>query len=502
MNQKNNKTAQNTESETPETNVADIKQKALIGAFSYFLRTLLLQGIGFASIIILSKYFSPVDFGIYGIVVQIIGILIFFSDVGLAATLIQKKEQPTVKDFQTAFTVQFALSVMIVCLTLILGRIPIITEKLGSSGLLVLYALGLSFPLATLKTIPSVILERKLNFSRVVVPQIFEQIVFHGILITLAVTGSGVEAYAYAVLLRSIVGAIVMWYLQPWQIGFYFNWQVFRAQLNFGAKFQINDFLARIKDQLFYLTLGFFLPTAQFGYIQWARTWSMYPYNLTVQNVMAVTFPSFSRLQDHPKVLARAIEKSLFFITLIIFPILVGMSLFIIPLLKIVPDYAKWLPASTSLIFFSLSIAWAAISTPLTNTLNALGKINLTLKLMLLWTGLTWIVTPIGVMLYGFNGVAIAAFVISFSSYLSVWYVQKIIPFAFAENIWRQVLASAAMTVVGLAGFSIWQQNYLSLFTGMAFSAATYLIFMLIFGKTKLMNELASFRFLNRKGAV
>lgn len=501
MSPANNK--QLTTSSSDSTQAVDaIKHKALTGAFSYFLRTLFLQGIGFVSIVILSKYFSPADFGIYGIVVQIIGILIFFSDVGLAATLIQKKQEPTTKDFRTAFTVQLVLSLIIVLVTVILGYIPGITNKLGVQGLLVLYALGLSFPLATLKTIPSVILERKLDFSKVVVPQIFEQIVFHAVLIVLAIKGLGVEAYAYAVIARSVIGVLVMWYLQPWSIGISFDWQVFKSQLNFGAKFQFNDFLARVKDQLFYLTLGFFLPTDQFGYIQWAKNWSMYPYNLTVQNVMAITFPSFSRLQDHPKVLARAIEKSLFFITLVIFPILVGMSLFISPLLKLFPVYAKWQPAVASLIFFSLSIIWGAISTPLTNTLNALGKINLTLKLMLLWTGLTWIVTPIAIMLYGFNGVAISAFLISFSSYLSVWYVQKSVKFAFFDNVWRQTLASVAMSFIGVVGLNLWQSSLGYLVLGMILSGGAYLGFLLLVGKDKLFIELASLKLLKRKSSL
>lgn len=499
MNQNNRPTRQHNDT---ISEVSEIKKRAMTGAVSYFLRTLFLQGIGFVSIIVLSKYFSPTDFGIYGIVVQIIGILIFFSDVGLAATLIQKKEEPSTKDYRTAFTVQLILSAIIVFLTLIIGQLPLVVDRIGSSGLLVLYALGISFPLATLKTIPSVILERRLDFSKLVIPQIFEQIVFHGVLIALAISGMGVEAYAYAILLRSVIGVLVMWYLQSWQIGLYFNWQIFKKQLDFGAKFQINDLLARIKDQLFYLVLGFFLPTNQFGYIQWAKSWSMYPYNLTVQNVMAITFPSFSRLQDHPKVLARAIEKSLFFITLAIFPIITGMSLFIIPLVSVLPDFAKWLPATTSLIFFSLSIAWSAISTPLTNTLNALGKINLTLKLMLLWTSLTWLITPIAVMIYGFNGVAISALIISFTSYLSVYYVQKFIPFAFLENVWRQVLACIAMSAVALIGFTLWQENLISLLIGMAVSGLTYFTFMMIFGKNKLFAELASLKLFNNKGFI
>jgi O-antigen/teichoic acid export membrane protein len=482
------------ESESAEF-VEEIKKKAISGAFSYFLRTLFLQAIGFASIIILSKYFSPEDFGIYGIIVQIIGILIFFSDVGLAASLIQKKAEPEVNEYRTAFTVQFVLSVFIFASTILLGQNSAVVAKLGSSGIMVLYALGLSFPLATLKTIPSVILERKLNFSKVVLPQIFEQLAFHGILIFLALKGAGVEAYAYAVLVRSVIGVIIMWIIQPWSVGLHFEWKILKSQLNFGAKFQINDLLARVKDQLFYLVIGIFLPTAQFGYIQWAKNWSMYPYNLTVQNVMAITFPSFSRLQEHPLVLKKAIEKSLFFITLVIFPMLVGMSVFIIPLLKVVPGFDKWLPAAASLIFFSLSIAWAAVSTPLTNALNALGKINWTLKLMILWTSLTWLITPVAVLLTGFNGVAIAALIISFSSYLSVWYVQKLIPFEFFENIWRQLLASFAMAFVGIVGLTYWQQSWLLLLCGMMISSVVYLTTTFLVGKTKLQTELASFNF-------
>lgn len=490
---------QNNNDQQQAIELSEVKKKALAGAVSYFMRTLLLQGVGFVSILILSKYFTPSDFGIYGIVIQIIGILVFFSDIGLAATLIQKKSQPTKQEYQIVFTVQFFLSIIIFLTTLLIAQVPLISEKLGDGGIWVLYALGASFPLATLKTIPSVLLERKLDFSKVVLPQIFEQIVFHAILIVLALSGLGVVSYAYAVIARALIGAVVMWIIQPWPIGISFDFGVFKGLINFGVKFQANDLLARVKDQLFYLTLGLFLPTNQFGYIQWAKNWSMYPYNLTVQNVMAITFPSFSRLQDQTKALSRAIEKSLFFISLVIFPIIVGMSVFIVPLLKVMPDFQKWLPAAASLIMFSLSVGWSAISTPLTNTLNALGKINTTLKLMLFWTAATWILTPIGVYLFGFNGVALSALVISFSSYLSVWYVQKVVPFDFLGQIWRQTLASVVMAVVGLLGFNLWQQNGYTLIVGMLIAGSSYIMSLLIFGKDKLLGELSTFSFVFKR---
>jgi len=475
-------------------NLKDIKKKSVSGAVSYFIRTLLLQGIGLISIFVLSSYFSPEDFGIYGFVIQIIGILIFFSDVGLAASLIQKKTPPTEADYRSAFTVQQILSWFIMGVILIILAMGFVQNKTGETGKWILLALGISFPLATFKTIPSVILERKLDFSKLIIPQIFEQIAFHGLLIYLALNGSGSIAYAYAILARSIVGVVVMFVLQPWSIGFALNKTSLKSLLGFGVKFQINDFLARIKDQLFYLVLAMFLPLRDFGYIQWAKNWSMYPYNLTVQNMMAITFPAFSRLQGHSLALKKAIEKSLFFITAAIFPILVGMSVFIFPFISLVPKWGKWQPAALSLILFSLSIAWSAVSTPLTNTLNAIGKINWTLKLMVMWTVLTWILTPVGIYFFGFNGVAISALLISFTSVLSVYFVKKIVPIDFIDQVWRQLLASVVMSIVGVIGMQFWSQGYLQFSVGVILTGLTYAVTLLIVGKDKVLTEIRSLR--------
>ncbi len=472
----------------------DIKKKSVSGAISYFIRTLLLQGIGLVSIFILSSYFSPEDFGIYGFVIQIIGILIFFSDVGLAASLIQKKTPPTETDYRSAFTVQQILSWVIMGVILIILATGFVQNKTGETGKWILLALGISFPLATFKTIPSVILERNLNFSKLIIPQIFEQIVFHGLLIYMALNGLGSIAYAYAILARSIIGVLVMFVLQPWKIGFSLDKTSLKSLLGYGVKFQINDFLARIKDQLFYLVLALFLPLKDFGYIQWAKNWSMYPYNLTVQNMMAITFPAFSRLQGHTEALKKAIEKSLFFITAAIFPILVGMSVFIFPFISLVPKWGKWQPAGISLILFSLSIAWGAVSTPLTNTLNAIGKINWTLKLMVMWTGLTWILTPVGIYFFGFNGVAISALLISFTSVLSVYYVKKIVPIDFVDQIWRQLLASVVMGFVGVIGMQYWSKGFGQFSAGVILTGLTYAVTLLLVGKNKVLTEIRSLR--------
>ena len=472
--------------------IKSLKQKSVSGALSYFMRTAVLQGIGLVSAFILSAFFSPEDYGVYGYVTQVIGLLIFFSDIGLAASLVQKKNEPSLKDYRTVFTVQQILSWLIVLVAIMVGSSSFIQQKVGPTGNWILLALAISFPLASLKTISSIKLERKLQFSKLVFPQILEQISFHGILIALAWKGYGAMAYTWAILVRSIVGTVAMLFTMPWKIGFQLDRKSLKNLLGFGAKFQLNDLLARIKDQLYFLALGQFFSLKEFGYIQWSKNWSMYPYNLTVQNVMSITFPTFSRLQKYPDLLKKALEKSLFFISLSIFPILVGMSVLINPLTQVIGKYNKWQPAVFSFILFALSVSWSAISTPLVNTLNAIGQINKSLKLMVIWTILTWVISPITIYFFGLNGVALAALLISFTSILSIKYVKEFVAINVWEQIWRQLLAGMVMAGVGLAMQPFLSSSLKFFLIGGFVLGLSYLLALFLIGYKKIVNETKS----------
>lgn len=461
-----------------------VKAKTVGGALSYFARTLFLQGLGFAANLILSVYLTASDFGVYGVVLQIIGILVFFSDIGLAAALIQKKDEPSDKEYATVFTLQFALAWLIVILALVVS-IPLdIAGKYGNDGLYILLALALSFPLAALKTIPSIQLERRLDFSKLVIPQIVEQIVFNAVLISGLVMGYGLLSYPFAILARSISGWLTMLLVNTWWPHFWWDTQILRKLLGFGINMQLNDLLARIKDNLFFLVLGnWFLPPTQFGYIQWAKTWSMFPYNLTVQNVMGLTFPAFSRLQKNKAALREAIELSLFFVTAIIFPLLVGLAFFVPPLTELIPSYTKWQPALLSLGLFSFSIGWSAVSTPLINALLALGHAAVSRNLMIFWTILTWTLVPVCVYFWGFNGVAIGAALIAVTSLIPARLLQREVPFSLAQPVFRQLIAAGVMVVFAWLGQSFWSTSFVWFFTGGVASVLVYMIAFFVIGR-------------------
>ncbi len=474
-----------------QLNPAELKRRSINGVIGYMVRTGALQVVAILATGLLSAYLSPSDFGVYFAVVSIMGLFTFMSDVGLAARLVQQPHEPTKPELRTAFTVQLGLSILIFFLTLLATPLWRQVSHLHDDGLGLLYALAFSFVLSSLKTMPSILLERQLKFNRLMIPQIIETLLFYGIAVWLARSGYGIKSYSVAILTRSLTGVVCMYALQSWPIGLALNKSAFKAMFSFGLKFQLNDFLARIKDDLFIVFLAWWLPAAHMGYIGWAKRWSMFPYQFSVQNVIAVTFPTYSRLQSDPALLAKAVEKSIFFIALIIFPVLAGMSILAPVLLQSIPAYTKWLPAVPALTWFCLNIAFSAVTTPLTNTLNAIGKIGLTLKLMLFWTALTWTLTPVLVILFGFTGVAVASGVIGSTSLWALRIIKKTVPVRFWHNVWLSLVATIVMSVVLGAGQRISNgSGLMGVALALVGGSATYVLTLALLGYKRVRQEI------------
>ncbi|KKR03341.1 MAG: Polysaccharide biosynthesis protein [Microgenomates group bacterium GW2011_GWB1_40_9] len=439
-----------------ETNIDIIKKKSVTGIVALTSRTFLLQLIAFGATFLLTIYLTPAVFGIFFVVSAVISFLSYFSDIGLAAALIQKKEEITDDDLTTTFTIQQLLVFPIALISYLLSSKVAAFYGLDREGVVLFQALVVSFFFSSLKTIPSVLLERSLKFHILVIPQIAETLGFYIVAVVLASRGFGVASFTYAVLTRAIIGLVLMYIVSPWKIKIGIEKTVAKRLLKFGIPFQLNSFLALLKDDLMTVFLGKVLPFTQVGYIGWAKKWAEVPLRLIMDGVIRVTFPAFARLQHSKEILGHAIEKTLFGLAITILPISVGLMFFIDPVVKLIPKYSKWEPALFSFSLFVLSSILAAFSTPLTNALNAVGKIKITLMLMVFWTIATWVLTVTLVHFIGFNGVAVALLILTSSLGVVIALAKKIAVFSFvlmvkwpfvaacAQSLWYYVLRGNA----------------------------------------------------------
>lgn len=422
-----------------------IATKSVKGAFALVSRSFILQILGVATSFILTLFLDPASFGIFFVVSSIIVFFNYFQDIGLAASLIQKKEEPTVAELRTVFFVQqFLVLLLIIPAIIFSGQISSF-YKLNSSGYILLISLLISFLLTSLRTIPTVLLERKLEYGKLVIPQILENLAYNVCLIVFAVMGFKVTSFTIAVLARSIIGLIALYIIQPWPIGFAFERQSLKKLISFGIPFQTNSILALFKDDFRTIYLGKVLPIAQLGYIGFAEKLANLPLRLVMDNVIKVTFPSFARLQGDEKSLKLAIEKSLFLISFAIFPIAVSIISFSPYLISFIPKYQKWEPALISIMFFSLGSVLSSISTPLTNFLNAIGKVKVTLYFMVFWTVAIWFLTLYLINIYGYNGVAASSFLVSLTSIVVFVVSKRYINFSVIRPIYKQFIAALVM---------------------------------------------------------
>ena len=75
-----------------ELDLASVKKRSVRGVVALTSRTFLLQTVNFVSMFLLTIFLAPEVFGIFFVITAVVNFLNYFSDIGLAAALIQKKE--------------------------------------------------------------------------------------------------------------------------------------------------------------------------------------------------------------------------------------------------------------------------------------------------------------------------------------------------------------------------------------------------------------------------
>jgi O-antigen/teichoic acid export membrane protein len=484
------------------TDHSELKKSSVTSILSLFAQSGYSAFLGLVANFTVTYLLSPSVFGIYAITLSIIAILNYFSDIGLAGSLIQKKEI-TKDDIKTTFTVQQLLIITVATIAFLATPVVMSYLRLPADSKYLYWALLASFFISSLKTIPSIFLERKVQFNKIVYVQILENTVFYSAVIILAILGFKIHSFTVAVLLRSVSGLIFMYILSPWKPQLGYSHIHFKELVSFGAPFQASSLLALVKDELIFpLFLGRVLGLAGVGYIQWAKKWAEAPIRIIMDNITRVLFPVFSRLQEDKGKVSTLIETILKYQTMILAPAVLGLALMMKPLIEIIPKYAKWEPALPLFYIFCISTLLSSYSTPFINVLNAVGKIKISFKFMIFWTAGTWILTPLlTFLLKPYNmqllGFPLTLLLLSFAFVVVVRITQKEISFHFFDPIFPFLVSAGIMGLVTSLLLLFTSINIYTVIIIMSVSALTYLLILRTVFKMNVVTEIYT-RFLKK----
>lgn len=469
-----------------------VHKKLTRGFLSLTLRKTILDVINFLTIYVILASILP--FSLLGIFVIASGILSFFSyfsDFGLAGAIIQKKEI-TEHDLKTTFFIQEVVTLVISISIWIAAPFLADYYKFDTGGMWLIRSLSVGFFLTSLKVIPSVLLERELRFERIVWTDIVEAIVFNGLLIYLSFNNYGIWSFVWAVIAQRVSGLITIYILAPWRVRIGFSKQSAKELFHFGVPFQLNSILALLKDRLTPLITAFILGSEKTGYISWAQGIANRPLEV-MSIVIRVTFPAFSRLQHDKNALKTIVERALFLTVVLLYPVLFGIMA-VLPVFIEVMGKQKFHPTMHLIYIFIIASFWAIPSTTFTNVLNAVGKIKITLILMVMWTLLTWILAPIFAIYFDYTGVAIAYLIISFTSIIPIVLVTRMFSIDLISSILKPLIASFLMAVIIFYLSQFLPQNLTTLISLILLGGLVYVVAMILMAKEKLIETVRSFR--------
>jgi len=465
-----------------------ISHRAVSGVLVLTLRKFALRGISYLGSIFLARLLAPEIFGIFAIVSFIITFFGFFSDVGLGAALIQQKDPPTKDDLATTFTFQ-QLMVFLVVLTIyflaprIAGR-----YTLGIQGIWLIRVFSLSLFLTSLKTIPSILLERRLKFTKLIFPEIVEVVSFQFLAVGLSWAGYGVWSFIVGLLVRSFLGTVTLYLISPYKPSLAWNTKKIKRLIAFGIPFQLNGFIATIKDAVF---VGLVSGAAAVGYLNWAMTFSKLPI-LFMSDIFRVTFPTYSRIQHDKKLLKAAIEKTIRFTNLFLFPAVFLLAATAKPIVTIIFT-DKWLPALPAFYIHLFGILVVGVANTFMDTFWALGKTKIAIRLLIIYTVVNWATSVPLVYLYGFTGAMVGSVIVLYLSLPLTWYyMRQIIDIKVFENIWAPITAAV------ISGIITWQlsfkaTNLISLIGLLVGGGTIYLLALIALEPQRLFNDIKWF---------
>src|SRR5262245_9629195 len=385
----------------------EIGAKTMRGASLMVLRTLVLYPIGFVGEVVLARLLAPNDFVAYAVASFVTVTLAAVLEVGLAASLIQRPDEPRDEEYQTLFTLQILSITGLV--VLIFAASPWLFPWFGLHLNLrwTMLALLLCPWISSFGTMSCVKLERQLRYVVFARMDVLRGLTYMGSAVALAFAGARAWSFAVAIVLSTLVKTTIAFRQAPWPVRFRFKLTGMRQALHFGFMFQVSTLTSLFRDHIGVVLGGPLFGVQSVGYLNWAKNTTYYTSQIFTQVVSRVAFPSISRVQHDPAAVRQMAQTLLKYVNLFTFPVITLFAA-LIPEFVAVFYTNKWLPALPAFYFYSVRMIGSNITTLYISVLNAVGLVRKALQILIWWTVADWVFAVALCPTFGFTGIAMA----------------------------------------------------------------------------------------------
>ncbi|MGD1892405.1 MAG: lipopolysaccharide biosynthesis protein [Cyclobacteriaceae bacterium] len=432
-----------------------LKSKILSGIFWNTVQVVIYRSFSFVIKLVLARLLFPEQFGLVGMASVFISFIEVFNDIGIAAALVQRKEENLREaHFHTSFWSGVIWSISLyIFITLAVAPVAAVfyEEPLLRSIIPVLSIGVLSSPI---NLVHKAQLTKAMDFKKQAFIENAAHI-FSGILsLILAFAGAGVWALVFNAVASLIIAMPLYFRATAWKPKLIWEREAFNDIFGFGLYTTGTNFFNNLINKLDYLLIGKLVSASALGAYTLAFILTDIVKNELMNIMNRVMYPVYGTLQDDIASLKKYYVNIVKYNSLVVYPIMILWIIEGEPILLTVFG-EKWMEAVIPLKLLAGSVLFHMMVNSNTTLIRGMGKAQLEMKIQF-WKALL-LYAPLltsGIYFYGISGAAMAFLIIKFLSvFIAQFYMKILINYTFIDLFRAMkipVIASAASSLVVL----------------------------------------------------
>ena len=450
----------------------NIKSKAFSGVIWKMAERIGTQLVSIVVGVILARLLSPEDYS----VVAVISIFFVFCNVfitgGLNTALIQKKNADEL-DYSTVLFVSLPISVVLYLIMFFTA--PAIANLYDKEILIpVIRVMSLTLIITSYQGVVSAKISNDLAFRKTFLSS-FVSIIFSAIIgIAMAYKGFGAWALVAQQMSSAVISSITLTFVSKIKLKIAFSIERLKKLFDYGWKMFVSSVIAVIYDEIKPLIVGLKFSTVDLAYYNKGKSYPQMLNSSICDTISAVLFPVISKFQDNSKDVLSITRRFMSISSYIVTPVLVGFFAISDNFVELLLT-EKWLPASLYIKIFCVSFIFNIVQTANLQSIRAIGRSDIILKLEVIKKTLFFIVivlfvyfsdSPYMLAVSGIVCTIIATIVNTYPNRKLIGYKYRYQVMDILPNLTISIAMSVIVHFVGLLSIDLLPKTFFQIVTG------------------------------------
>ena len=356
----------------------NLKYKAISNTAWKFAERFCAQGVSILVSIILARILSPDDFGVVSIVTIFFSFANIFITSGLNTALIQKKDADW-EDYSSVLLASITVSLIIYIILFFSS--PYIALSYGKKELTSIFRImGMILPVNAIKSVVCAYISSALQFKKFFFATIVGTLISAIIGICMAINNFGAWALVAQQMSNTLIDTLILVLTTKISFVCKFSFKKFFPLFNYGWKVLVSSFLDTLYTQISPLFIGIKYSSADLSFYNRGQSLPVALTGMVNSTLSATLFPVLSKVQDKCEMLLSYTRRFIMLSSYLVFPLMMGFFAVSDTMVRVILT-DKWIPAVIYIRIFCLSSMFTMIATGNCETIKAMGRSDIYLKI-------------------------------------------------------------------------------------------------------------------------